>query len=103
MSIFVKNIFLCFYTVKYRKLFIGVCICICMVKVISLSDNAYAEMKSSKRADESFSDVALRLIHSAKKQSLDSFFGRWPGSSDELDKIKETLRNERAKFKTRGA
>lgn len=32
-----------------------------MTKVVQLSDSAYAHLRSLKRADESFSDVVLRL------------------------------------------
>lgn len=34
---------------------------ICMVKVVSLSNEAYGTLKRLKREEESFSDVVLRL------------------------------------------
>ncbi len=72
-----------------------------MTKVISLSDNAYQEIKSLKQSDESFSDVVLKLVDKAKKQPLLDFFGKWPGTSEELDRIKKTLEKQRKSFKTK--
>lgn len=72
-----------------------------MTKVISLSEAAYQEMKALKREGESFSDVAIRLAKKEKKRSLLDFFGKWPGSSEELDKIKKMIEKDRKKFKLR--
>lgn len=72
-----------------------------MVKVISLSNAAYAEMKSLKENDESFSDVVLKLVEKVRKRPLTEFIGKWPGGSEELSKIRKSLTKDRSKFKTR--
>ena len=72
-----------------------------MVKVISLSEVAYKELKEKKKEEESFSDVVLRLIEKNKRTNLLDFFGKWPGDKKELDKIEKMIYNDRKKFKTR--
>ena len=74
-----------------------------MVKVISLSETAYKELKAKKINAESFSDVVLRLIETekTKKSNILDFFGKWPGDKEELNKIEKELYKERKKFKLR--
>ena len=72
-----------------------------MVKVISLSDAAYVEMKALKREGESFSDVVLKLVEKPARKSITAFVGKWPGPKEELDKIKRLLGKDRKKFKLR--
>ena len=74
-----------------------------MTKVISLSNAAYEEIKSLKQGDDSFSDVIQRLAGQARKKPLMDFFGKWPGTSEEAEKIKKELANERKRFKTHEA
>lgn len=76
-------------------------ICIYMTKIISLSDNAYAEMKSLKESGESFSDVVLKMVNKVRRRPLLYFFGRWPGSKEEAKAIKKRLEFERSQFRTR--
>ena len=70
-----------------------------MAKVISLSEEAYKEMKAAKRKDESFSDVALRLLHETKQRPLSDFAGKWPGPMEELDEIMKIIEEGRKNFK----
>jgi len=72
-----------------------------MTKVVSLSDAAYGTLKGMKGAHDSFSDVVLRLAEHAPRKSLIDFFGKWPGSSDEAERIKKQLYDARKRFKTR--
>lgn len=72
-----------------------------MVKVISLSETAYKELKSKKRNEESFSDVVLRLIETEKKPNILDFAGKWPGTNKEAIYIKKELEKDRKKFKLR--
>lgn len=72
-----------------------------MTKVISLSDNAYENLKSLKNGSESFSDVVKRLTTSAKKESLLDLAGKWSGSKEELDRIEKMIYEDRKKFKLR--
>ena len=49
-----------------------------MVKVISLSEAAYVELKDMKQSDESFSDVVQRLAQLVgNKRDINEFFGVW--------------------------
>ncbi len=72
-----------------------------MTKVISLSDAAYEEMKASKNPGESFSDVVLRIIGKVRQRPLEDFFGLWPGTSAEVERIKAILAKDRKKAKTK--
>jgi len=69
-----------------------------MAKIVSLSNIAYQELKMIKKEGESFSDVVLRLV-AAKKISLDKIFGKWPGTTRELDNISKMIEEDRKKFK----
>ncbi|MBI5398966.1 antitoxin VapB family protein [Candidatus Woesearchaeota archaeon] len=73
-----------------------------MTKVISLSDEAYDEMKSAKHKGESFSDVVIRVVGKSRR-SLADFCGGWPGSDDEAKSIAKTLEADRKRFKARQA
>ena len=44
-----------------------------MVKVVSLSNEAYETLQSIKNEDESFSDIVLRLAHKKKKNIMRIF------------------------------
>ncbi len=75
-----------------------------MVKVISLSETAYKELKEKKGKEDSFSDVVLRLIElekTEKKKTILDFFGKWPGDKKELDKIEKRIYEDRKKAKLR--
>ncbi len=63
-----------------------------MVKIISLSDNAYLLLKRAKRPGESFTKVVERTYGgNEKKKSLLDFAGCWVGSKEELDRIFEEV------------
>ncbi len=72
-----------------------------MVKVISLSNKAYATMKAMKQGDESFSDVVMKLSVPRVRKSIMDLAGTWPGSKEELDKIEKMIAADRKNFKTR--
>lgn len=72
-----------------------------MVKVISLSDDAYTKLKSLKR-DRSFSEVVVELTESKKKKNIMDFCGIWSSSRKEVDKMKKMIEKDRKKFKLRG-
>lgn len=51
-----------------------------MVKVISLSEVAYEELKDLKTTGESFSDVVQRLAQLVgRKRDIHEFYGAWSG------------------------
>ena len=71
-------------------------ICIYMVKVISLSNEAYQALSGIKGKD-SFSKVVLRLVGRKEKKPLSYFAGKWKGDTKIFDEILAS----RAKFKLR--
>ena len=70
-----------------------------MTKVISLSDDAYNELKKLKKENESFSNVVMNMAKRERKP-LSAFLGKWPDPK-ELDRIKKELEKERKRAKTR--
>ena len=71
-----------------------------MVKVISLSESAYAEMKAMKREGESFSDVVHRITRKEGKSLLD-FAGALKESSTDWEKIERELYDSRKRVRMR--
>ena len=71
-----------------------------MVKVISLSNEAYARLKAIKNG-KSFSEVVLELTINKKKKNLSDYFGIWKENSDEWEKIKKKIYEDRKKAKLR--
>ncbi|MAH07616.1 hypothetical protein CMI38_05205 [Candidatus Pacearchaeota archaeon] len=74
-----------------------------MVKVISLSNEAYGKLKSMKR-DRSFSEVVVELVddnRERRKQNLMKFAGVFAKDADKWDKIKSQIYEDREKFKLR--
>lgn len=72
-----------------------------MTKVISLSDEAYANLCKLKGEHDSFSDVVNRLA-AKEKRSLSEFAGKWHGPKGELEAIAKTLRKAREAAVGRG-
>jgi predicted CopG family antitoxin len=71
-----------------------------MVKVISLSNKAYATLKAFKQGDDSFSDVVLKLTEK-KKGDLMKYFGKWPGTDEDLCRMKREIEEGRKRAKLR--
>jgi len=71
-----------------------------MVKVISLSNDAYARLKTLKGTDKSFSDVVIEIVdeRKTKKKNLMDFFGIWKDDK-EWDNIGKKIYEDRKKFK----
>ncbi len=57
-----------------------------MTKVISLSDDAYAELAALKMPNESFSEVVRKVTKEAKKRRLMGLAGAWK-DAPEMDSI----------------
>lgn len=70
-----------------------------MTKVISISDEAYNELKKLKKEGDSFSDVVMKMARKERKP-LSAFLGMWPVPG-ELDRIEKELKKERKKAKMR--
>ncbi|MBI2583172.1 MAG: antitoxin VapB family protein [Candidatus Aenigmarchaeota archaeon] len=69
-----------------------------MVKVISLSEEAYATLKSQKEKSDSFSDVVLRLSKRERKDDIREVFGVWKGDR-EMGKIFKNILKERRVYR----
>ena len=62
-----------------------------MVKMVSLSNKAYEELKKLKNDDESFSDIVLKLI---QKKDIKKFEGILKDNS-KLTAIEKQIDNDR--------
>ncbi len=65
-----------------------------MVKMVSLSNKAYSDLKNAKNKDESFSDVILRLLGNNTKD-IKQFAGILKNKKEELDRIEEHIAEDR--------
>lgn len=66
-----------------------------MVKVISLSEEAYKKLKGRKTADKSFSDVVVELIDKKPKRSIMDFFGVLSKDSDFIKHVEEAIKDRK--------
>ena len=71
-----------------------------MTRVISLSDDAYDELKRLKHEGDSFSDVVRRIVKK-ERPSLMKFAGKWKGTKEEIDTIFKDITEKRHKSKIR--
>lgn len=69
-----------------------------MVKVISLSNEAYKKLKYLK-GNKSFSEVVIDVTSNKKKKNIINFAGMWKDDANEWDKIKKKIYEDRKKFK----
>lgn len=71
---------------------------VCLVKMVSLSNDAYAILSGLKRRDESFSKVVARLAQKEKNSgSILGFAGTWgnEGGEAETKRIIDQIYNRR--------
>ena len=71
-----------------------------MTKVISLSDEAYNDLKSLKANEQSFSDVVRGLAQKVKRKKLLHLAGAWK-DSPEIDGIFKNILDKRHQTKGR--
>ncbi len=72
-----------------------------MVKVISLSNEAYERLKALKR-ERSFSDTVIDLVEEKKKKKdIMDFAGAFSDNAEEWEKIKRKIYEDRKKAKLR--
>jgi predicted CopG family antitoxin len=64
-----------------------------MTKAVSLSKKAYQTLKELKRANESFSDVVLRIADREPKKSILAFAGKWKGN--DIDEVFSCVMKDR--------
>lgn len=67
-----------------------------MTKIISLSDDAYNDLKSLKSKGMSFSDIVRELANNAKKGRILEMAGAW-NNAPEMDKLFKEILDERHK------
>ena len=71
-----------------------------MTKVISLSDEAYHDLKSLKGNNKSFSEIVRELANKSKKKKILELAGAW-SDAPEIDAIFNKIFEERHKTKER--
>jgi predicted CopG family antitoxin len=70
-----------------------------MTKVISLSEEAYSELKKRKAPGESFSDVVLKMARGKRSDSIMELAGTWKGG--DADEVLAELMKQRHAAKSR--
>ena len=63
-----------------------------MVKVISLSNEAYEMLKSRKNHEKSFSDVVMDLADTKRKGSIMDLFGALKDDPDSIKAFEESFK-----------
>jgi len=71
-----------------------------MVKVISLSNEAYGKLRALK-GNRSFSEIVVEITANRKKGNIMDFAGVLKDNADEWERIKERIYEDRKKFKLR--
>mgnify|MGYP001568099685 CR=1 FL=1 len=66
-----------------------------MVKVISLSEEAYEKLKRRKTSDKSFSDVVLELVDKKPKHSIMGLFGALKDDKESIRAFEESYKLRR--------
>ena len=83
------------------NIYIGICICTYMVKVVSLSNEAYDKLKRIKNG-KSFSEVVVELVECKnKKKDFMKFAGVFKENGDEWEKIMKKIYEDRKNAKMR--
>ncbi len=71
-----------------------------MVKVISLSDEAYRRLKAIK-GNRSFSEIVIDITSDGKKKDIMKFCGLWRDDSKYWENFKKEIRKSRDRAKLR--
>ena len=71
-----------------------------MVKVISLSNEAYNKLRAIK-GNRSFSELVINIMEKKNKKTLMDFYGIWADKKEEVEKMKKMIEDDRKKFKLR--
>ncbi len=66
-----------------------------MVKVISLSNEAYEKLKALKGNEKSFSDVVIEIVANKPKGDMMKFFGIWKDDSVYWERFEKEIRKSR--------
>lgn len=65
------------------------------VKTITITEEAYKELKSLKGENESFSQLVLRLARAKNGQLLKKFIGAWEIPDDEMEEVEKKINKAR--------
>ncbi len=71
-----------------------------MVKVISLSEEAYSKLKAAKHG-RSFSEAVVELLEGRKTKSIMEFAGIWANDNDYWEQYEKEIRKSRNQAKLR--
>jgi|GEM_PF-753392 len=71
-----------------------------MVKVISLSEEAYRRLKANK-GSKSFSEVVIEFVPERKKRNIMEFAGAFKDNAEEWERIEKEIYAERKRAKLR--
>lgn len=63
-----------------------------MTKVISISDEAYNELRTINK-EKSFSEIVIEIVREKKKKTIRELAGSW--NEDDAERIKKELYEER--------
>ena len=66
-----------------------------MTKCITLSDDAYNNLKSLKKNNESFSEIVKRLASVEKREGLLNLAGVWKGNPDAVKAMKSIYKDRK--------
>lgn len=66
-----------------------------VTKTVSLSDEAYERLDALKGPDESFSDVALRLVQAVEQDRILEYAGEWDLGDEQREAMKSRIRDAR--------
>ena len=72
-----------------------------MVKMVSLSNEAYERLRALKKGNKSFSDVVIEVTPKVKKKNIMDFFGIWKDDSEYWEKFEKDIRKGRNNAKMR--
>lgn len=78
------------------------CMCLyilSLTKVISLSEEAYRELRKRKAEGESFSDVVLKMAKGKRSESIMDLAGTWKGG--DAERVLAEVMKERRTTKSR--
>lgn len=82
-----------------RKIYICTYACAYMVKIISLSEEAYKRLKAIKK-DKSFSEIVIEIVPEKRKNIMD-LAGIFENNSKEWEHIEKQIYLDRKKNKLR--
>lgn len=72
-----------------------------MVKIVSLSEDAYDVLTRLKQAGDSYSDVVLRMAEAERGRRMEGTFGSWKMNDREYAAFMDEIYDRRRRSKAR--